>query len=572
MSIHLNSVFVRASAIVLVLTIGCGTAQAAIATVGTGAGCTHSDLSSAVTAVEAQSGPRTIFIVDETFPSMADTVITQSMTIWGGLPTCAGPSPTGPAPVLIDADSGYAIRVSPPTGSGRIDVVLRNVELRGVDNQSGGGVDVGGNADVILDRVTIQGASHLTGGGLRVAGGSAGIPLVTLTGADEMLTTLWENHATTSGGGIACSDGAYVILERALLHDNFSGGDGGGIFLDDCTLEMGEIVEIEYNSTAGGGGAIAAVAGSYVWTIGAGYAFGSVSPAAHGGFLWADASDVRLENVLIGGGSNVIDGGFVHLSGGSSLEMVSNTKDCSPSSAGFCSALVAGSASGRGGALFLEDSELVLRNTDLSRNSAGIDGAAIHMENSVARLEGVRVVANRGPSILSVEGESSTELSLRYVTLAASENANFPLFISNVGGGGPVVEVLSSILWEPASPAIFGVLNGTAPPDMHCVLASSTVPGDEIMVADPLFADPGNRDYRLSVASPAIDFCDASRAPTEYPDFDLETRGTDQPGVDDRVPGAHYDLGYDEWFGFSQSVFLDGFESGDTSVWSITSP
>ena len=123
------------------------------------------------------------------------------------------------------------------------------------------------------------------------------------------------------------------------------------------------------------------------------------------------------------------------------------------------------------------------------------------------------------------------------------------------------------MLWQPEAEDLLVALGGAPAPDIHCVLSSHPLAGSEVLVGeDPSFAGPG--DYRLSIASPAIDFCDGSRAGGAYGDLDGELRGTDQPGVPDRFAGAHFDLGFDEFLGAPTSIFADGFESGTTGAWS----
>jgi hypothetical protein len=75
--------------------------------------------------------------------------------------------------------------------------------------------------------------------------------------------------------------------------------------------------------------------------------------------------------------------------------------------------------------------------------------------------------------------------------------------------------------------------------------------------ADPLFVS--GTDYHLQPASPAID---AGVATSAVRDHDGITR----------PQAAAYDIGAFEYLPPLESIFADGFESGDTSMWSFTAP
>jgi len=93
-------------------------------------------------------------------------------------------------------------------------------------------------------------------------------------------------------------------------------------------------------------------------------------------------------------------------------------------------------------------------------------------------------------------------------------------------------------------------------------------PGEGNIDADPLFVDPmppeaaptSAGDYHLLAGSPCIDTGTAEGAPLV--DVDCEVRPW----------GAGFDMGSDEVGSIPALIFADGFNSGDTSAWSVTVP
>jgi hypothetical protein len=77
--------------------------------------------------------------------------------------------------------------------------------------------------------------------------------------------------------------------------------------------------------------------------------------------------------------------------------------------------------------------------------------------------------------------------------------------------------------------------------------------------SDPKLFSTGGEGYHIRESSPARD---AGVDLGVLLDMDGEVR----PSPDTGVP----DLGADEWSMLYESIFLDGFESGDTSAWSST--
>jgi hypothetical protein len=81
--------------------------------------------------------------------------------------------------------------------------------------------------------------------------------------------------------------------------------------------------------------------------------------------------------------------------------------------------------------------------------------------------------------------------------------------------------------------------------------------GTDYQTGNPLFVDRAARDLHLQPGSPAVDNGD----PTGAPGIDLD--GTPRPQQ------SSWDIGA---FEYPPAIFTDGFESGDTSVWSLEVP
>jgi hypothetical protein len=76
----------------------------------------------------------------------------------------------------------------------------------------------------------------------------------------------------------------------------------------------------------------------------------------------------------------------------------------------------------------------------------------------------------------------------------------------------------------------------------------------------------GSNDFRLSADSEARDFCNTQFYAPDESDMDNQPRGLDD-GVANYL--GPYDLGADEAL---PRCFIDGFEGGSSSQWSIAVP
>jgi hypothetical protein len=281
--------------------------------VGTGPGCTHASLQSALDALESQSGQHTVRINKGAYPVpdgmvYLPTVSQTAVFLEGGYVSCTAPSPTGD--VTLDADravfngaGGSQRSVLDLRLFGRVGTFqMRRIVLTGGDAtavsttsdefESGGGLIVRGGASVLLGLGTsVRGNAAINGGGVALAGSRlidtatiARVDLFIDDGADvSSNTATGTTTATGRGGGIYCGGGnpapdmgpdgnrhGSIVLRDGVI--GFNQAQFGGAFFCNGSLQAGggfqpaprdgRAAWIVGNQATAGGGACAAGAGS----------------------------------------------------------------------------------------------------------------------------------------------------------------------------------------------------------------------------------------------------------------------------------------------------------------------
>lgn len=205
--------------------------------VGTGAGCTHATLQSALDALEGQAGLHTVRINKGSYP-VADgmvyvpTVNQTGVFLEGGYDSCTAPAPTGDVTVdanraVFDGAGGARRSVLDLRLFGRVGTFqIRRIVLTGGDAtavsttsdefESGGGLIVRGGASVLLGfGASVRGNAAINGGGIALAGtrvvdtgGIARVDLFIDEGA-EVSSNIASGVTAASGrgGGIYCGGG-----------------------------------------------------------------------------------------------------------------------------------------------------------------------------------------------------------------------------------------------------------------------------------------------------------------------------------------------------------------------------
>jgi len=556
--------------VVLLVAFGAPAASADTFTVGGDVNCDFSTIDQALAAA-AFNGTDThdvIRIADNQSYDLEDLLIpNHPVTLIGGHSSCGDTTPSGQTTIDgAGAASAPVIEVS-GSSSGLKTVELVNLVVSGGEE---GGLDVTGSNHVILTNTFVSSNDNDFGGGVYVSGSDA------LVWVDPDSAVV-SNDSSSAGGGIYCSNGGTVLVE-GLVATNQAGGNGGGIFVDDCLVNSfagGSFQGIRSNDADLSGGGIYAGGGADVNLIGL-----SDQPAevasnealSTGGGIYARGSgtSVTATDTWITGNRAVVGGG-VYVAASATFEMHRVEDSC-----GFdprCSVLsdnVATANGALGGGVAVHTGALAdVRQTYLEGNSSDF-GAAGSVDGAGSRLflESDVLAENVGNDILTTV--SGGHLWAAFVTGAynTAPSMNQVAFYTT-GSSTDMVEIYSSVVYEPEGPVYGGGAVG-ATHVLDCLVVANDfglpAASTRVSEADPDFVDPSGDDYHLSQSSPAVDYCDTAFAAPSDRDIDQQIRGHDASGI----PSLHgiQDLGADELRG----LFADGFESGDTSAWSSTSP
>ncbi len=527
--------------------------------VGTGSGCTHSTLASAITAAESSPGPDTIRLTRSiAYTQVAATITTsQQLDLVGGFATCAQAEPDGPLTVL-DGAGGAAEPVLRITGNTGAVVRLASLTIRNGDEDGtgyGGGIHFRGDGTLEIAHTAIAQNTAGYGGGIYAEGLGPNARLV--VGADVSIAS---NTARYSGGGIylegmrmsMTEPGSVMLLNRAMgttVGGVLTGGYGGGLMVLTGTHSAvatlgstgpGHIGVLYQNEAVYGGGAavIAAdddhaegrivIAGTDpdhgVGVVGntsslGGGLYGRPYCTTVGGCVNAN---FYLRNFSISD-NTASDGAAIYLADdeatignrGSSLFSLTSQGSglCLPGRAcGEISRNLATGSSSGGGAIIR-----MRGNTRLALGEVGFGlqtqwGAVmranqgqrlIYASNNDTRvqLDNLLIADNVvGQELIRHAGENFSEFILRNVTIAGNQ----------IGAGHVLAKherttIEASLIWQPGKTTL---QSSGGSLDVAQVIASevaSLAAGPEAVVAEPRFTDPARGDYTLRAASPAVD-------------------------------------------------------------------
>ena len=598
------------------------------------ADCSHASLADALSAAAADpSGPHRIRLA---FASRLDTsagVIDQlvlsdplaDIVIEGRYPSCAASEPLSDGSRSeVGFTEGSIGRILRASNAGAMrSLTLRRVNLvRGnstsfpLPDAYGGAILARGNLELVLDQASVTASRSTRGGGVAVMDGAT----LTLENGSNIGANQAESVAGR-GGGIYCAGRpSRVQVRRGSVIGNSSRGDGGGIYLDDCSglFQLPNPIGgfnsflLQNNSAGefgdgarGFGGAIHSfaseiqIAESTLTTHAAVFIGNS---AERGGAIYtrSDASGsavlvTLMDSVLASNGARDRGGALFHLDGADVL--IGSTRDAPCSFTGFiagqsrtlpgCS-LIAGNRSDHGGGgaagggvAYLATAgapasppRLHIQRSRISFNHDNGPAALVHAESGQVWLANSIVLDNT-----SAAGSASMPALLRlaapgpHLLRHSTVLDNAVLRVAHVQGSE--LDATGSLVWAPDGidmQELWEAGAGGSLVHRGCLLTSTfddTVPLEDL--GGGFFSD-GQRsndplldaDFRPLPGSRALDGCASSRADSGL-DFYGLPRGFDVPGTVNFVWSAQFPDAYVNDLGAvelsSEALFADGFES-----------
>jgi predicted outer membrane repeat protein len=501
----------------------------------------------------------------------------------GGYDTCADESPSDHTAIAGRADQPV-IEIDGGTAS---DIRVRRLDLRrfaGVTevirveeagrlttfdsivregNASGLRV-LGAEAEATLRTTQITGNSAVEGGGIYCDGGTV-----------ALATEVTDNTATTDGGGIRATGGCRIVLEDGAWVVDNEAQVGGGLYVDG-----GARVDGQGSASAGRGrrprvpGGSEGPEGVSDFSVLVGY-----NNADYGGGIFAGGAgtEVDLVNCWVASNIATVRAGGLYAADFARVQMRRTAGDCVVP--GACSLLNLNRVEETDGAAGVADDGGFLQLIDTAVNynevvEASPYGSVLFTSGagSGIKTEGVVLHGNRGADTV-FEGRQGAQTSVAFTT--AGGNSHFvegtpvearTLYLV----GGADASIVSSVLW-PTSGYQVAIASGSQLGPVDCLITQTAAGlpagSTRVTVGDPLYRDLAGHDLQPGPGSPMVDACDDAVYEPQFPDLLFRPRGHDHP-TESNPPGVLYDLGaWEQW-----ELFADGFETGDTTRWSLSVP
>lgn len=462
------------------------------------------------------------------------------------------------ASVTIESGPGEAVLQAseqPGTLTGRIlsvpsgaTVVIRDLGLRNgslvANTAKGGGIHNEGH--LTLDRVVLYQNDTQAGGGAIYNGG-----FLRLLGS-----LVRDNESASDGGGILNAAGATLVAVRTLMRRNTTAAGGGNLYNAGTAILSRSAIQ-EGEAFLGGG---AYNTGSLTFS---GLFF--ENQADHGGAIVQSGGFLSVRNSSIEVNTALGLGGGASITGGEAV---------------FADTTFSSNNAVNGGALHHSSPiPLILHNTTLSSNVAARDGGGIYVAEGMSVQVASSTIASNSSDIdengdgdgggiylepctgICPASGGDALAHLRNTILARNEDRSVlgPFFRDCKGEltseGYNLVEDGGTLLLDPCRVIgdLTGVVLGVDP-----MLGALTDNG-----GTPAYpgGDPPRTRF-LITGSPAIDQGNpAGCTDPEGMPLHRDQRGAGRVGI--------CDLGSFEAFGVpAEGIFADGFESGNTILWS----
>jgi len=572
---HRISVQTLLYALVIQATVA-SNAIAAIFTVGSGAGCSHGTIQSAINAANASVGADTIRLTRSlTYQPEANTInagTNQNLNVVGGFATCTQAASDSIKTTVSGVGGALepVFRITIATGT---IVKLRHLSISGGDEDGGGGgggINFSGDGGLEIIESTITNNIAGYGGGIfaRATGSNAELVI-----SDR--NTISANTARYDGGGLYLAGPLEMTMVAPTSIIGFNealglsgiGGFGGGIHVAGPAIAyigssgLGGLGAIYGNSARDGGG-ISIISGNsdgadakvYLYTT------DPLNPATVRGndasetggavYLQSDrqvpgfstahlcAFDFRIED------NAAVDGSAIYLNSESFLDLYSGSKAALNSTGFFtgcttrpgalrcatgvpCNTVNGNNAVTIGGqptlgatVRLLARSGFIANRFEMRRNRGGSAIRTSSGDFTTAILDTCLIADNQITRQL-IRGESDSNVEISGCTLARNTIGSTDVLHSEES-----LRVIDSIIFQPGN-LILAHSGPAVSLTLRNLLLSEIVSmpnGPTVLPGDPLFVDAANGNYRLRLASPAIDFA----PPVVGDDRDLDNLPRDQ--------------------------------------------
>lgn len=597
----MRGMFVRLCWLLLLSAAAPVSAQPLTYLVGGDAACDFATIQPAIDAAASHAGPDTINVAtNATYTAQALKIGAHEVTIRGGFANCTQSTPTGRTTISgLGGAADSVIEITGATGGRALsDLVIRDGDETNAG--AGGGIDFAGEGLLTLTNVTVAQNRAGYGGGIAFRGTAVVSPARLVLASDVLVQS---NIANGSGGGIRLSGRAHLEMTGArttLLSNSAFGMDpdsgyGGGLqVLAPATAKIGtgflNFGALAFNDAKFGGGlAVQARLDderSEVALVTAGSGPVRINDnlaSVAGGAIYIDVPDLDERRVAVCLSGYRIDhnqapeGAAVFMNG---LDWVSTSLQLNKGGCERATESLPRCPPGSG-------CNRIDHNVSAQLNGQPADGAIMEIGKARLDADGVAWTENVGADIVHAldNFQTSVGTELRNCVIGANQLSGQALAISddntlirnctiagNTIGLSTVMTITGrldlqdSIVWQPGKFAL-GATHGTLTGQGIVTNdPASLVPLIRLVNRDPRFVDPGVADFRLTAASPAVDFSPA----TTGADVDADDRAhdVDLPVGDDFGPR---DLGAYERPNLPPLV-LNGQFPTDLRLWSEVLP
>lgn len=589
-------------------------ANAAVYTVGIGAGCSFSDIQLAIDAAAANPGQDIIRITNQiTWSNLNLSIGAQELIVEGGATDCA--SPPGASSTTLSGLGGAAAPVVTVTGAG-LRVFRSLTIIQGDASGNGGGINFDGSGQVALVNTSVgSNFAGGNGGGISVRG-TGGLATLSLgTG-----TVITSNVAAQSGGGVVLRSDTRLIADGVGVQflNNRAGVFGGGLHISDQSA-------VAYIGSSGGpngtfvgneaedGGAISINDGQL-------YAFGTAADRPfriqnnrarnRGGAIFFDNGDaeVCLRSFYLNA-NQAQEGAAFHVgeTGGSlpgnqiglnanvflnvcradafiaEVPCTRNANGCNLIE-NHVTQTAAGVATNGAAVRAFAESFLNIRDTTFGNNLGAnvirtTEVDTLTMQNSLIAANGSAASPLTGPLLRLNFGSSPGPEEFLFRNNTIARNTSSAPQVIQFEDGPDVLRFNHNLVWQPGQTLLtipFAIANSANYNwDFNSGNAVSGLlpPPWNVSVTTPRFVDSNNNNFRLRVGSPLIDLYPVlTGSPVVGSDLDGRPRPRDIPlkigGINafsNADPGAYETQPTDDFI-------LNGRFNADLNFWLTETP